>query len=542
MVLTEAPAGAITCPVVDPSSHAVTPAPAPSVNWSGCNLTNANLSSADLTGADLHAAIFTGATLTGATLTGADMSSTSLVNAKMASTALGGTNMASAALTGVSSGSITGSPSLPLGWKLIHGYLIGRGANLAAADLHGQNLQESTIEDANLIGANLASANVSSVVAVHANLTNAKLTSANLSTSDFRYAIFKGATLAGANVNAALFQYAALDGISTGGLTGLATSLPEGWSQSGGYFIYSLGLLRVTTTPAVPAHIYVDGVQRDTWGLQWLKIAIGTHQVCFGQVAAFDAPDCQTVTVNLNTTTTVNGTYVQRGYLHVSTNPPVAAQISIDGAPRDNWGVFTDVPVGPHLVCFESLDNLTAPPCTNVEVTAGHTTEYTGTFTPSTVGGLAGVGYLRVTTSPALPSQISVDGVYADTWGLTWLALNPGDHQVCWSDVAGYSRPACQTVTLAENQTSTAVGAFTQRGYLKVETSPAVPATIYMDGVPMDDWGLYTDVDAASHFVCFGDAATYVVPTCADHAVPAGGTTTVSGTYTNYPSAAPASG
>ena len=46
-------------------------------------------------------------------------------------------------------------------------------------------------------------------------------------------------------------------------------------------------------------------------------------------------------------------------------------------------------------------------------------------------------GFLRVVSSPAVPTQISVDGNISDTWGLTWVKEPVGLHLVCFSDVAG---------------------------------------------------------------------------------------------------------
>ena len=105
---------------------------------------------------------------------------------------------------------------------------------------------------------------------------------------------------------------------------------------------YVPGLLRVTTSPAVPSQISVDGVASDTWGLTWLEIAPGSHQVCFTAVQGFTAPGCQTLSVTSGVTTAVAGGFVARGFLKVSTSPPVPSQISVDGVPRDDWGVYTD--------------------------------------------------------------------------------------------------------------------------------------------------------------------------------------------------------
>ena len=39
-----------------------------------------------------------------------------------------------------------------------------------------------------------------------------------------------------------------------------------------------LGMLRVITNPSVPAQILVDGIPRDTWGLNWVKMDPGTYE------------------------------------------------------------------------------------------------------------------------------------------------------------------------------------------------------------------------------------------------------------------------
>jgi hypothetical protein len=48
---------------------------------------------------------------------------------------------------------------------------------------------------------------------------------------------------------------------------------------------------------------------------------------------------------------------------------------------------------------------------------------------------------LRVTSNPAVPTQVIVDGVPRDTWGLNWLELPPGVHVVEFTDVPGFVTP-----------------------------------------------------------------------------------------------------
>ena len=50
----------------------------------------------------------------------------------------------------------------------------------------------------------------------------------------------------------------------------------------------------------------------------------------------------------------------------------------------------------------------------------------------------ATTGLLRVTSSPALSTQVLVDGQIADSWGLNWLKETPGTHTVCIAHVEGW--------------------------------------------------------------------------------------------------------
>jgi uncharacterized protein YjbI with pentapeptide repeats len=196
-------AQATTCPVVDPSTGAVTPAPGPGVQWSGCDLTGAdlagtNMSSGNLGGADLANANLTGATLTGTDLMSADLTNANLTDAVLSQAMLSGTIMAGATLTGVYSGGISGTPaSLPSDWMLANNYLVGPDASLQYANFTA------------------------------ADLTNADLTNANLTDAELKQATLTGATLSGAT----------LTGATSGEITGTPASMPADWSLEAGYLI-----------------------------------------------------------------------------------------------------------------------------------------------------------------------------------------------------------------------------------------------------------------------------------------------------------------
>jgi len=291
-------------------------------------------------------------------------------------------------------------------------------------------------------------------------------------------------------------------------------------------------MLRATTNPPVPSQILVDGTPFNTWGLTWVKLPPGTFEVSFTDVEGFSTPPAQTVTLTEGSTTTVTGTFSRRGFLRATTDPPLPATVSIEGVPRNDWGVWTDLDPGDHEICFGPVPDYSAPDCQTVTVTEGATTEVTGVYTPSDgAAGPSEFGMLRVTTDPALPSRIIVDGTVRDTWGLNWLKLDPGEYTVSFSDVAGYETPEQQTITVVEGETTTVAGEFTEQGWLRVSTEPAVPGTVMIDGTPRDDWGMWTDLGSGDYEVCFGAVAGYIAPSCVTTALPPGTTTVLSGEY-----------
>ena len=232
---------------------------APSVQWMGCDKTNANLQGADLTNADLTNAILTGANLQGAILTGADLTNADLtyltgadglIFADLRFADLTGANLTNADLTGahlefatltganltgavltfanlaaVVSGSIVGVPaSLPEGWQLTNGYLVGPNADLTFANLTG-----AILTFANLTGANL---------------TGATLTNATLFGAILTFAILTDANLTGANLTA----------VVSGSIVGVPASLPTGWTLVDGVLVAPV-VVDVTVVAGSPSDI-----------------------------------------------------------------------------------------------------------------------------------------------------------------------------------------------------------------------------------------------------------------------------------------------
>lgn len=290
------------------------------------------------------------------------------------------------------------------------------------------------------------------------------------------------------------------------------------------------GMLRVTTSPAVPSQILLDGRALDTWSTEWVKVTPGDYELCFTDVTGFTTPDCQQITISPNATTVAEGVFTPRGYLRVETSPAMPATIFVDGTPRNDWGLWTDVEPGDYEVCYGDVAGFATPACETVTVSAGTTAAATGTYLPGGASDPTGHGMLRVISTPALPTQITVDGLPMDTWATRWVKMTPGSYEVCFSDLEGWTTPSCETVAIVEGATAVVNGAFTQRGFLRVDTSPATPATISVDSHPRDDWGMWTHYEPGTYEVCFEEVGG-ITPPCETVTVTAGSQTTVTGDY-----------
>jgi hypothetical protein len=176
-----------------------------------------------------------------------------------------------------------------------------------------------------------------------------------------------------------------------------------------------------------------------------------------------------------------------------------------------------------------------------VTVTAGAQTTVTGTFvanaspTPGPFPVLPH-GFLRVETNPAVPGRIIVDGSPRADWGLTWMKMPAGAHQVCFTDVLGFATPACQIVNVTVGNTTTVVGNYVQLGLIQVGISPAgLPVDVLIDGVPRNQFGAYLFIEAGSYLVCGRPTFGYTTPACQTVAVTGGAQTNATLTYTLAP-------
>ena len=164
----------------------------PGANLSNADLFFANLENADLFGANLSNAVLTVANLTNANLTNADLTGVisgiiigtptlptgyKMVNGYIVGPSVDLTNadLTGATLTGVTSGNITGTPTLPGGYQMMNGYIVGPGVDLSGADLTNTDLEGADLTNTDLEGADLRGADLSGADLEGADLEGALL-------------------------------------------------------------------------------------------------------------------------------------------------------------------------------------------------------------------------------------------------------------------------------------------------------------------------------------------------------------------------------
>ena len=168
--------------------------------------------------ANLQNCYLPGTNLAGDDLTGANMSGANLSYSVFANVNLTGVNLSGAILTGITSGGVTGTGyTLPTGWGVVGGYLVGPSNGVTSVDLSGATFGSVDLTNAAMYGDNL---------------TGAHLAGATFNGTNLSYDNFANVNLTGVNLSGAI-----LTGITSGGVTGTGYTLPTGWGVVGGYLV-----------------------------------------------------------------------------------------------------------------------------------------------------------------------------------------------------------------------------------------------------------------------------------------------------------------
>ena len=203
------------------------------------------------------------------------------------------------------------------------------------------------------------------------------------------------------------------------------------------------GKLNISTSPEVPATIYVDGFSRGEGSLL-SDVPPGTYTISFGEVEGYLPPVNTTVTVGSGGQVDLVGQYTPSagvpgpaagsyGTLMVSTSPAVPTTIYVDDNWTTQWGLeWLKLKPGTYNLTFSDVPGYRTPYRVAVQIVAGETANYTAVF------GLTGT--LRVITEPHISSTILVDGV-ARNEGDLLVQLDPGIYTVTFRSVENYGVP-----------------------------------------------------------------------------------------------------
>ena len=245
----------------------------------------------------------------------------------------------------------------------------------------------------------------------------------------------------------------------------------------------SFGSLQVTIEP--PEAVTSGAQWRRTGTATWLNsgqteisVPVGQRTVEFRDVAGWTTPADQPVTIISDQTTTATGIYVkQLGSLQVTIEPPEAATLGAQWRRvgtamwQGSGDVETSIPVGPQTVEFKDVAGWTKPADQMVTILLDETTTATGIYVQR-------LGSLQVTVEPPEAVTLGAKWRRAGTaaWqecGETETSVPVGAQTVEFKEVAGWTKPVDQPVTIVQDETTTATGTYVeQTGSLQVTLQP----------------------------------------------------------------------
>ncbi|BCB77914.1 hypothetical protein GCM10022251_37710 [Phytohabitans flavus] len=302
------------------------------------------------------------------------------------------------------------------------------------------------------------------------------------------------------------------------------------------------GHLNVYVQPANSgATVTVDGVARDTGGLDGLALADGKHKVCVLAPTGYTAPACQNVTTSATAGVTLDMALSPNSGIQVRWNNTLIGNkpvtVTVDGVPVNDGTtgpVNARVEPGQRVICWSAVAGFNPPACRTQVFEPGVTYGITGNYTanPDASGYTGPTGMLRVVqTANPVNTTVVVDGKPRASWSLDWMRIAPGQHKVCFTDVVGFITPECKTVTVTGALTTTVEVAFTQAAALQVSTDAPGPAQIFVNGVAYDGWGVWTYLPAGEVQVSFGPIPGRTTPPSQTVTLTPGQTTVVTGSY-----------
>jgi hypothetical protein len=314
-------------------------------------------------------------------------------------------------------------------------------------------------------------------------------------------------------------------------------------TAAAGVYVLQTGSVSVTIASPVPAGARwrIDGGTWQDSAAVLGGLRVGGHALSFSDVAGYDRPTDETVTIVKDQTTALTRAYAQQvGSLTVTISPAEAvaagAQWRVDGgAWRAGGYTQTGLSVGVHTVEYSTVSGWTKPANATADIFQNQTTSIGGTYIRQT-------GSLTVTILPAAAAmggaRWQVDGGIWRNSGATVSGLAVGSHTVAYNTISGWNKPADETVTIADGQTTAATGTYTSAvGSLSAVLEPAevrsAGARWRVDGGAWQISGATVGgLAAGGHAVEYNTVSGWTAPANETATVTGGQTTSITRTYT----------
>jgi len=230
----------------------------------------------------------------------------------------------------------------------------------------------------------------------------------------------------------------------------------------------------------------------------------------------------------------------QPGSLTVNISPTEAAtaggQWSVDGTTYSS-GDTASLASGTYTIGFTRVTGYDAPADQSLTISAGESESLTGTY----VSTQANSGDLTVTISPnaaiTAGAKWTVNGAFYGS-GQT-VSLEVGTYTVDFTSITGYDAPASDSVNISSGGIHSLSGTYAQQpGSLKVAISPTDAVTAgaqwSVNGTNYSS-GTTASLASGTYTVSFTSATGYDAPADQSVTISAGGSESLTGTYTESP-------
>ncbi|MDD3689727.1 MAG: hypothetical protein PHI81_06800, partial [Synergistaceae bacterium] len=285
-------------------------------------------------------------------------------------------------------------------------------------------------------------------------------------------------------------------------------AVPESADQ-----VPSYGAVLVTLDGPKDAKWSLNGEGAYESGLTVDSLPVGTHSVSFSEVADWTAPAAQDVTVVKDETASVSAAYVRHvGSVSVTIDGPKDAKWSLNGEGTYESGYKVDsVPTGAHKVEFAQVENWTAPAPQEITVAKDRTISIGVSY-------VRHVGSVSVTLDGPKDAKWSLNGEGAYESGQKVDALPVGTHKVSFSDVADWTAPESQDLTVVKDETASVSAVYVRHvGSVSVTLDGPKDAKWSLNGEGAYESGQKVDaLPVGTHKVSFSDVADWTAPESQD--------------------------